>query len=219
MARLRISITAFATAVVLIGVVARPSAAQSNGLNLWLSGGVGAAQVGPANTAAHDRHAGLSATFGGGAVVSDRLLAGLQASLWSHDDGQGTSRADFFTVALQGYPLPFGPLANVYLLAGAGVGSSSFSTQTVTVDSSRLNATRFAVQFGLGYDIPVFCPFWLTTFVQSLNTIGGGANPHIRPGEGTDNAVMLHAGFALTYYRSRSAQHCSGRSSDVRNVP
>ena len=186
--------------------------AQPSRWQPWISVGGAFGHSGPANSAGHDRQNGHSLQAGVGVSLSPRLLAVLDASLWRTDGSIGSARSDFVTVSLLGYPFT-SAVQHLYLHVGLGVGSASYPTRVVTIDSSRLTVTRPAFALGIGYDLPVFCPLWVTPFVQSLNTMGGRRSSRIKTGEGSNGAVLLQIGASLRYHRTGSTAGCTSRGS------
>ncbi|HKO11613.1 MAG TPA: hypothetical protein VJV22_06580 [Acidobacteriaceae bacterium] len=179
---------------------------------LWLSGGAGFGRSGPSASNGVDQYGGMSIDLAAGARLTSRGYVALDATLWHRNLPNGSSRSSFFLVTLLGYP--FNSFMNkLYFQAGVGMGHASFPTLHVTTNQSRLNITEPAVQIGVGYDIPVACPLWITPFVQSLDTFGGARRaPSANPLDfGSANAVLVHAGVAIRFFHAGPRGACTER--------
>ena len=178
---------------------------------IWWNAGVGAGRSGPAQSGGGDQYDGISGDLAAGAVLTSRGLVGLDAAVWHRNTPIGSSQSTFVSVTFLGYPfLSF--LDKLYLQGGLGVGIASFPTVVTTRTPSRLHITEPALQIGLGYDIPVACPLWITPFFQYLNTFGGHSIPQASSKQlGSANAVLLHAGLALKFFRAGPPGACTRR--------
>ncbi|HYX80790.1 MAG TPA: hypothetical protein VE714_00260 [Gemmatimonadales bacterium] len=181
----------------------------------WFAGGVGYGYAGPAQSNGNDQYKGISGELAWGLVLTSRGLVGLNVAGWHHDTPIGSSRSDFAVVTLLAHP--FGSiLDNLYFQGGIGVGVASMPTLVTTSGPSRLNVTKAALQVGLGFDIPVACPFWITPFFQSFGTVGGRRLAQPAPGQTSfANAILFHFGAALKYYHPGPAGQCTRRSSAI----
>ena len=175
--------------------------------------GAGIGKSGPANSTGIDQYAGPTGDIALGAALTTRGVIALEAVGWRKDTPIGSSQSTFVTVNLMGYP--FGSLlSNLYFQGGLGVGHGSFPFHTTTSTITRLNMTHPALLVGVGYDIPVACPLWITPFFQSYGTFGGykikgllGPDQHE-----SANAVLFHAGVSLKYYHPGPAGNCRQRA-------
>ena len=206
----------FARGIALCGIVfvTRASSAQAPASRYWLNGGIGYGQSGPAQSNGVDQYRGTSADVAGGWTLSSRGLLGIEAALWHHDTPIGSSRTDFIVATIQAHP--FGSvLDNLYFQGGIGLGSASLPTfQTTGNVSSRLTVTKLALQVGVGVDLPVSCPLWVTPFFQSYGTVGGRRLSQPTPGQQSfANAILFHAGAALKYVHPGPRGACTQRSS------
>lgn len=193
-------------------ILASVAAAQTPATRFWVSAGGGWGHSGPSNSTGQDQFSGPSGDFALGVAMTGRGVIGVEVAGWRQDTPIGSSRSEFATLTLLGYP--FGSvLDNLYFQAGLGIGNASFPTVATTTTPSRLNVTRPALQIALGYDIPIVCPIWIAPFFQSYGTFGGrkisaplGPNEH-----GSANAILFHAGVALRFSHPGPAGNCRSR--------
>jgi len=187
--------------------------AQAPANHFYISAGAGVGKSGPAQSLGQDQYTGQSFDATVGATMTSRGVISIDASFWHKDIPAGTSRSNFVTLALIGYP--FGSvLDNLYLQGGLGVGHGSFPAHTSPTTIERLNVTHPALLVGFGYDIPIACPLWITPFFQSYGTFGGrrltgaitGTNVHE-----SANAVLFHAGLSLKYMHAGPPGQCRNR--------
>lgn len=204
-----------ATAIVVLSacVTAGALQAQAPANRFYVSAGAGVGKSGPAQSLGQDQYTGQSFDAAVGATMTARGVIGIDASYWHKDIPAGTSQSTFVTMTLIGYP--FGSvLDNLYLQGGLGVGHGSFPAHTSPTTIERLNVTHPALLVGLGYDIPIACPLWITPFFQSYGTFGGhrltgainGTNVHE-----SANAVLFHAGLSLKYMHAGPPGQCRNR--------
>jgi len=194
-------------------MTARTVDGQAPAKRLWASVGGGVGHSGPAQSLGQDQYTGPSGDIAVGAALSSRGLIGLEAAGWHKDTPIGSSRSVFVSLTLQGYP--FGSiLDNLYFQGGLGVGNGSFPTRQTTTTPTRLNITRPSLEVGIGYDVPIACPMWITPFFQSYGTIGGHRlTGPVAPGtHESANAILFHFGLALKYVHPGPAGDCRHRA-------
>lgn len=188
-------------------------AAQAPASRFFGSIGAGFGKSGPAQSLGQDQYSGPTGDFAIGAALSSRGLLGLDVSGWHKDTPFGSSRSVFGTVTLIGYP--FGSvLDNLFFQGGLGVGNGSFPVHTTASTVTRINVTHPALLVGVGYDIPIACPLWITPFFQSYGTFGGHRITGNLPSGAHEsaNAVLFHAGLSLKYYHPGPAGSCRQRA-------
>ena len=175
-----------------------------------LGGGYG--KSGPANSSGIDQFTGPTVDLALGAALTSRGVIAVDFSGFSKTTAIGSSRSNFVTVALYGYP--FGSaLDNLFFQGGLGVGHGSFPVHVGT-SVTRINVTHPALLLGAGYDIPVGCPVWIAPFFQTYGTFGGHSlnGNNLPKGERESaNAVMFHAGLAIKFYHPGAGGHCRER--------
>jgi hypothetical protein len=203
-----------ALTVLLCALTVRSAAlrAQAPANRFFGSIGAGVGKSGPANSTGNDQYSGVAGDAALGMSLTSRGLIGLHLSGWRNDTPIGSSRSAFVTLTLYGYP--FGtPLSNLFFAGGLGVGNGSFPVHTTTSVITRLNVTRPALLVGLGYDIPVACPLWITPFFQSYGTIGGRRFTQTpSPGENLSaNAILFHIGLSLKFLHPGPPGQCRQR--------
>jgi len=194
----------------MLGLCVRAAAAQSSASRFWASLGGGVGRSGPSNSTGLDQFSGPSGDVALGVVMTSRGLIGLEVADWRRATPNGSSRSTFATLTLLGYP--FGSvLSNLYIQGGLGVGNASFPTRQVTTTPTRLNVTHPSLQVGVGYDVPIACPLWITPFLQSYGTFGGSRFKGTPlPSTESQNAVLFHAGVLLRFAHPGAAE-CRNR--------
>lgn len=199
-------------AIVVCAAFARLAGAQTPAQRFWMSVGGGLGHSGPANSTGQDQFTGPTGDIALGAMLSSRGVIALEAAAWHKSTPIGSSRSEFVSLTLLGYP--FGSaLDNLYFQGGLGVGNASFPTQATTTTPSRLNVNRPSLLVALGYDIPVACPVWITPFFQSYGTLGGHRiTGPLPPGQHESaNAILFHAGVSLRYAHPGPKGDCRHR--------
>jgi hypothetical protein len=188
-------------------------AAQAPASRIFASAGTGIGKSGPAQSLGQDQYKGQSFDAAAGVTMTSRGLIGVDASYWHKDTPIGSSHSIFVTLTLIGYP--FGSALNdLFFQGGLGVGHGSLPTHVTSTTVQQLDVTHPALLVGLGYDIPISCPLWLTPFIQSYGTFGGhritGASSGTNVHESA-NAVLYHAGVSLKYVHPGPAGQCRKR--------
>ena len=199
--------------LLLTSAVSGKTSAQAPGSRFFGSIGTGVGKSGPAQSLGQDQYSGPTGDIAIGAALTSRGVMGLDVSAWHKDTPFGSSRSVFGTVTLIAYP--FGSaLNNLFLQGGLGVGNGSFPVHTTASTVTRINVTHPALLVGLGYDIPIRCPLWITPFFQSYGTFGGhritsfvSQNEHE-----SANAILFHAGLSLKFYHPGPAGSCRQRA-------
>lgn len=192
---------------------ARAADAQKPGSRFFMSLGGGIGHSGPANSTGQDQFTGPTGDVALGMMLSSRGIIALEAAGWHKNTPIGSSRSEFVSLTLLGYP--FGSaLTNLYFQGGLGVGNASFPTQATTTTPSRLNVNRPSLLVALGYDIPVACPVWIAPFFQSYGTLGGHRiTGPLPPGQHESaNAILFHFGVALKYAHPGPKGDCRHRA-------
>lgn len=192
---------------------ARPVRAQAPSNRFFGSLGAGYGKSGPASSLGQDQYAGNTADLALGAALTSRGVIAVEISGFSKSTPIGSSRSNFVTLSLYGYP--FGSvLDNLFGQGGIGVGHGSFPIQEGT-STTRINVTHPALLLGVGYDIPVGCPVWITPFFQTYGTFGGHSLHDSRRPQGqteSANAVMYHAGLSIKFFHPGPGASCRQRS-------
>ena len=199
-------------ACVAIAIFAHTLQAQTPGKRFWLSAGAGYGKSGPAQSLGQDQFTGPTGDVALGATLTSRGLIGIEAASWHKDTPLGSSRSLFVSLTLLGYP--FGSvLDNLYFQGGLGVANASMPQTTTSSTPTRLDVTRPSLLVGLGYDIPIACPLWITPFFESYGTIGGRryTGPQAPGVRSSANAVLYHAGLSLRYVHPGPAGDCQHR--------
>jgi hypothetical protein len=195
-----------------IALFAQGLGAQTPAKRFWVSAGAGYGKSGPAQSLGQDQFTGPTGDVALGATLTSRGLIGIEAASWHKDTPLGSSRSLFVSLTLLGYP--FGSvLDNLYFQGGLGVANASMPQTTTSGTPSRLDVKRPSLLVGLGYDIPIACPLWITPFFESYGSIGGRryTGPQAPGVRASANAVLYHAGLSLRYVHPGPAGNCRQR--------
>ncbi|MFL5616072.1 MAG: hypothetical protein ACJ796_20570 [Gemmatimonadaceae bacterium] len=176
-----------------------------------LGGGYG--KSGPASSLGQDQFTGATADLALGIALTSRGVIALDVTSWSKNTPIGSSRSTFGTVSLHGYP--FGSvLNNLFFQGGFGVGHGSFPLHP-GASTTRVDVTHPALLLGVGLDVPVACPVWITPFFQTYDTFGGHSIQYngTQPKGHTEsaNAILFHAGLAIKFSHPGAGGHCRER--------
>lgn len=209
----RISRCVALTVVLGLSALAQPLRGQKPANWFFASVGAGVGKSGPSSSLGVDQYSGPSGQASLGVTLTSRGVISLDVTGWRDNTPIGSSKSAFGTLSLRGYPFAV-PLSSLFFQGGLGVGHGSFPTRTTAGTVMRLSVTHPALLIGVGYDVPLACPLWITPFFQSFGTFGGHRITQVpTPGEHESaNAILFHLGVALKYSHPGVAGHCRERT-------
>jgi hypothetical protein len=168
-----------ALALLLIATLARPAAAQGNPQTregFWISFGFGFGSL--SCDECDEREGGTNGYLRMGGTLSQKLLIGGEANIWTKSEGGATLTVSNVGPILTFYPSPMG---GFFFKGGLGLSNVELELGNFAVDESGVGLT-----LGVGYDARVGRNFSLTPYFDILTSSYDG---------GSFNQVAFGLGF------------------------